>query len=69
MKTSILYEISIIVVGNYQIPDLKASNNEVSQLSRFGKAYLTCLKENEQGHHFELLVKINLIKEVLKMDM
>lgn len=61
-------KIDYVTVGDYEIPNLKVSNDEVPQLSRFGRLYLKHLKENEQGHYFALLAEDKLYEEVLKMD-
>lgn len=61
-------KIDYVTVGDYEMPNLKVSNDEVPQLSRFGRLYLKHLKENEQGHYFALLTENKLYEEVLEMD-
>ncbi len=54
-------------VGDYEFPVLKQEES-LPNLTRFGRMYLKCLKENYKAHYLALLAENKLNDELIKMD-
>ena len=54
-------------VGDYKFPVLKQEES-LPNLTRFGRTYLKCLKENYKAYYLTLLAENKLNDELLSMD-